>query len=102
MNNQKLFDDVDVGPHLPQGSSPIQRSGERAEVVGLSTADYEAIEKNLEGLTTDVLDASIDNILRCYQRHTVGVSTSIGRLLRRVAWAVTCYREKHPGCYICV
>jgi hypothetical protein len=31
-----------------------------------------------------------------YQRHTVGVSASIGRLLRRVARAVACYREQHP------
>jgi hypothetical protein len=66
MTNKKKFDDVYVGPHLPQGSSPIQRSGERAKVVGLSTADYEAIEKNLEGMTMDISDASIDEILRCY------------------------------------
>jgi hypothetical protein len=33
----------------------------------------------------DVSDASIDDIPRHYQRHIVGVSASIGRLLRRVA-----------------
>jgi hypothetical protein len=85
-----------VGPHRPPGSSPIQRRGERVEVAGLAIADYEAIEQNLEGLTMDVPDASIDDISRCYQCHTVGVSASIGRLLRRVAWAVACYSEQHP------
>jgi hypothetical protein len=44
----------------------------------------------------DVLDASIDDILRHYQRHTVGVTASIGRLLYRVAEAIACYSEKHP------
>jgi hypothetical protein len=56
-----------VGPHRPQGSSPIQRPEERVEVAGLATVDYEAIEKNLEGLIMDILDASIDDISRRYQ-----------------------------------
>ena len=77
MTNQKLFDDADVGPHRPPGSSPIQRRGERVEVAGLATADYEAIEQKLEGMMMDVLDASIDDILRHYQHHTVGMSASI-------------------------
>ena len=57
--------------------------------------DYEAMEQNLEGLTTDVLDISIREIPRRYQHHTVGVSKSISRLLRRVAQAVVCYHERH-------
>jgi hypothetical protein len=44
----------------------------------------------------NILDASIDDIPRHYQRHTVGVSASIDRLLRRVAWAVACYSKQHP------
>jgi hypothetical protein len=78
MTNKKLFDDVDVGCHRPLGSSTIQRRGERVEVAGLAVVDYEAIEKNLEGLTVDIPDASIDEIPRHYQCQTVGVSTSIG------------------------
>jgi hypothetical protein len=35
--------------------------------------DYEAMEQNLEGLIMDVLDIAIGEILRRYQRHTVGV-----------------------------
>jgi hypothetical protein len=96
MTNQMLFDDADVGPYRPPGSSPIQRRGERDDVAGVVVADYETIEKNLEGLTMNIPDASIDDIPRHYQCHTVGVSASIGRLLRRVARAVACYSEQHP------
>jgi hypothetical protein len=86
MTNQMLFDDADVGPYIPPGSSPIQRRGERGVIAGVAVADYETIEQNLEGLTMNILDASIDDVLRHYQCHTVGVSASIGRLLRKVAW----------------
>jgi hypothetical protein len=34
--------------------------------------DYEAMEKNLEGLMTDIPDMSIEEVLKRYQRHTVG------------------------------
>jgi hypothetical protein len=44
----------------------------------------------------NIPDASIDDILRHYQRHTVGVSASIGQLLHRVARVVACYSEQHP------
>ena len=46
--------------------------------------DYEAIEQNLEGLTADVLDITIGEILRHYQHHIVGMSESLSRLLCRV------------------
>jgi hypothetical protein len=65
-------------------------------VAGWDVEDYEAVEQNLEGLTADIPDISIGEILRRYQRHTVGVSGSLSRLLRRVAWAVVCYHEQHP------
>jgi hypothetical protein len=38
----------------------------------------------------------VDELPRHYQCHTVGVSASIGRLLRRVAREVACYSEQHP------
>jgi len=96
MTNQTLFDDEDVGSYHPLGSSPIHRRGERGDVVGVAVADYVTIEQNLEGLTTNIPYASIDDILRHYQRHTMGVSASIGQLIRRVARIVTCYSKKHP------
>jgi hypothetical protein len=91
-----LFDDTDVGPYRPPGTSPIQRRGEAAPVARWDAEDYEAVEQNLEGLTADVPDIAIGEIPRRYQRHTVGVSESLSRLLRRVARAVVCYRERHP------
>jgi hypothetical protein len=85
-----------VGPYRPPGSSPIQRRGERGVVAGVAVMDLEAIEQNLEGLTMNVPDATVDELPRHYQRHTVGVSASIGRLLHKVARAVVCYSEQHP------
>jgi hypothetical protein len=41
----------------------------------------------------NVPDARIYDIPKHYQRHTVGVSASISRLLCRIAWTVACYSE---------
>jgi hypothetical protein len=65
-------------------------------VVRWDAEDYEAMEQNLEGLTADILDMAIGEIPRHYQRHTMGVSESFSRLLRRVARAVVFHRERHP------
>ena len=65
-------------------------------VVGWDSSDYEAVEQNLEGLTTDILDISINDILRHYQHHIVGVYGSLSQLIHRVAREVVYYREKHP------
>ena len=91
-----LLDDTDVGLYRPPGTSPIQRRGEAAPVARWDAKDYEAVEQNLEGLTTDVPDIVIGEIPRRYQGHTVGVSESLSRLLRRVSREVVCYRERHP------
>jgi hypothetical protein len=88
-----------VGRHWPLGFSPIQRWGEAMVVAGWDVDDYKAIEKNLEGLTTDISDILINEILRHYQCHTIGLSGSLSRLIHGVAWAVVCYHEKHPWCY---
>jgi hypothetical protein len=50
----------------------------------------------------NISDASIDDISRHYQRHTVRVSASIGRLLHRVARAITCYSEQDPLMLHCI
>jgi hypothetical protein len=96
MTNKTLFDDAYVGPYRPPGSSPIQRRGERGVVARVVATDYETIKQNLEGLTMNIPDASIDDVSRHYQRHTVGMSTSIGGLLHRVAREVTYYSKQHP------
>nr|ADE75955.1 unknown [Picea sitchensis] len=81
----------DVGPYQPPGTSPIQRRGEVAPVPPWDAEDYEAVEQNLEGLTANIPDMLLGEVPRRYQRHTVGVLESIGRLLRRVARAIVCY-----------
>ena len=58
--------------------------------------DYQAVEQNLEGLTTYIPDMPLGEVPRRDQRHTVGVSESMSRLLRRVFWVVVCYHECHP------
>jgi hypothetical protein len=65
-------------------------------VAGWDVEDYDAIEKNLEGLTIGIPDISIEDILRRYQHHTIGISISLSQLLRRVAREVVCYHERHP------
>jgi hypothetical protein len=96
LNTKFVVDDTYVGPYRPPGTFPIQRQGEVALVPQWDAEDYQVVEQNLEGLTTDILDMPLGEVPRCYQCHTVGVSESIGRLLRRVAWVVVCYHERHP------
>jgi hypothetical protein len=95
-NNTKLFvDNTDVGPYRPLGTSPIQRRGEVA-VAPQFAEDYQVVEHNLEGMTADIPDMTLEEVPQRDQRHTVGVSTSMSRLLRRVAREVVCYHERHP------
>jgi hypothetical protein len=54
------------------------------------------VEQNLEGLTADIPDMTLEEVPRRDHRHTVGVSASMSRLLHRVARAVLCYHERHP------
>jgi hypothetical protein len=58
--------------------------------------DYQVVEQNLEGLTADIPDMTLEEVPQHDQRHTVGVSTAMSRLLCRVARAVVCYHEHHP------
>jgi hypothetical protein len=91
-----FIDNTNVGLYRPLGTSPIQRRGEATAVVPQYAEDYQVVEQNLEGLTTDIPDMTLEEVPRCDQRHTVGVSTTMGRMLHRVARAVVCYHERHP------
>ena len=90
-----IVDNIDVGPYQPPGTSPIQRQGEVASAPQY-VEDYQVVEQNLEGLTTNIPDMPLEEVPRRDQRHTIGVSGSMSRLLRRVARAVVCYHERHP------
>ena len=52
--------------------------------------EEEDIVHNLEEIARGVPDyARFDDVPRAYQRHTVGVSNRVHRLLRWLVWAVT-------------
>jgi hypothetical protein len=96
LNTKFIVDDTDVGPYRPPGTCPIQQRGEVVPVPQWEAGDYQAVEQNLEGLTVDIPYMPLGEVPRRDQRHTVGVSESMSRLLHRVARAVMCYRERHP------
>jgi hypothetical protein len=62
-----------VGSYRPLGTSPIQRRGGAAPVARWDVEHYKVVEKNLEGLTVDVLYIAIGEILRCYQYWFINV-----------------------------
>jgi hypothetical protein len=84
-----------VGAYRPAGSSPVQGRGEAAVPVPQYAKDYLTVEQNLEGLMSNVPEMPLEEIPRRDQPHTVGVSASMGHLLRRVARTLACYREHH-------
>jgi hypothetical protein len=94
-NTKSFVDNTDVGSYRPPVTSPIQQPGEVA-VAPQFAEDYQVLKQNLEGLTADIPDMTLEEVPRRDQRHTVGVSTFMIRLLRRVSRAVVCYREFHP------
>ena len=52
--------------------------------------------QNLEALTRGIPDyGRLADVRGAYQRHTVGVSTRVHHLLRRLVRAMTCYHEHH-------
>ena len=53
------------------------------------------LEENLDMLTLDIPNASIDDLPMRYQRHTVGVLGHFSPLLHRVVQVVICYHEHH-------
>ena len=57
------------------------------------------LEENLERLTLDIPDDSIDDLPLRYQRPIAGVPGPFCRLIRRVARAVMCYHEHHKTLY---
>jgi hypothetical protein len=94
-NTKSFVDNIDVGPYRPLGTSPIQWRGEVTKAPHFAE-DYQVVEQNLEGLTADIPCMTLEEVPRRDQRHTVGVSTFMSRMLRRVSREVVCYHERHP------
>jgi hypothetical protein len=74
-----FVDNTDVGTYRPLGTSPIQVQGEVVAAAPQYAEDYH----NLEGLTVDIPDMTLEEVPRHDQRHTVGVLVAMGRLLHR-------------------
>ena len=85
---------ADVGAAQPRGSSPLDRRA-GARFVQQGDDPMGELKENLERLTLDIPNASIDDLPMRYQRHTTGVLGRFSRLLRRVVQAVMCYHEHH-------
>ena len=64
-----------------------RREGTRDMVAYRSEADEELgyLEENSQCLTIGIIDVTTDDLPRCYQCHTAGVSGRFSRLLHRVA-----------------
>ena len=67
----------------------------RARFVHRGDDELTELEENLDRMTLDILDATIDDLPRRFQKHIVGVSGRFSRFLRRVARAIMCYHEHH-------
>ena len=85
---------ANVGDARPGGSSRMDRR-EGALFVHRGDDELTKLEENLDILTLDIPDASIDDLPRRFQRHTAGVLGCFSCLLRRVARAIMCYHEHH-------
>ena len=89
-----IYSHANVGAARPGGASTLDRRvGARFVPQGDDITGE--LEENLERLTLDILDATIDDLSMRYQRSTVGVPGRFSRMLRRVARAVMCYHEHH-------
>ena len=82
-----VYSHADVGAARPGGDSPLDRR-DGACFVPQGDAITRELEENLDRLTLDIPDASIDDLPMRYQRLAVGVSSRFSRLLHRVARAV--------------
>ena len=92
--NETYLSHEDVGLERPGGSSPINR---RVGAYFVHRGDDKMIkiENNLSRLTLDVLDSTMDDLPRRYQRHTMGVSEYFKHFLCRLERGVMCYHEHH-------
>jgi len=92
------FQNADVGPHRPANLRPFERrllvapalapQGEAAETLA-------ELEHDLERLTADIPETSIDDIPIRLQCYVVGVPGPFRRFLCRVAHTVVSYRDHH-------
>ena len=94
----KKFQNADVGPQRPANLRPFERRHPVAPVPAPQDAAAESLaelEQDLERLTPDMPETTIDDIPIRLQRYVVAVPGPFRRFLRKVARAVVSYREHH-------
>ena len=94
----KLFQNADVGPQRPANLRPFERRHPVASVPAPQDAAAESLaelEQDLERLTVDIPETTIDDIPIRLQRYVVAVPGPFRRFLCKVARAVVSYREHH-------
>ena len=104
--DSKNFQNADVGPLRPANLQPFERRHPVAPLPAPQDAAAETLaelEQDLERLTADIPETTIDDIPIRLQRYVVAVSSPFRRFLCRVAHAVVSYREHHQwldGCFV--
>ena len=96
--DSKNFQNADVGPQHSANLRPFERRHTVAPVSAPQDAAAETLaelEQDLERLTADILETTIDDIPIRLQRYVVTVPGPFRRFLCRVAHAVVSYREHH-------
>jgi len=87
-----------VGPQRPANLRAFERRHPIAPLPALQDASAETLaelEHDLERLTADIPETSLDDIPIRLQRYVVGVPGPFRRFLLRVARAVVSYRDHH-------
>ena len=92
------FQNADVGPRRLANLRPFERRQPVAPAPvpqNEATKTLDELEQDLERLTADIPETTIDDIPIRLQRYVVGVPGPFRRFLCRVARAVVSYREHH-------
>ena len=94
-DNKTLILHVDVGDAWTRGSSPMDRRV-GARFVHRGDDELTELEENLDRLTLDISDTTIDDLPRRFQIHTTGVSVHFICLLCRVERAIIVVCMMYP------
>ena len=96
--NSKNFKNADVGPQRPANLRPYDRRHPAAPAPAPQDAAADVLaelEHDLEHLTADIPETTMDDIPIRLQRFVVAVPGPFRRFLCKVARAVVSYREHH-------
>ena len=96
--DSKNFQNADVGPQHPANLRHFERRHPVAPVPAPQDAAADVLAKlehDLECLTVDIPETTMDEIPIRLQRFVVAVPGPFRRFLRKVARAVVSYREHH-------